>query len=157
MAENPPKVDEILRLRGLAVTELPSHPELAEKQSKPVGALEFIERALDEALTLVDKAIPESFKEHGQRTSPPSAAKVRSFAGNYPAGAEDWFFRSSVHKDEDAAGTATFSQFDDGLRKNHSTHEKAYTPNVFDANQILEWDCTSLEHPRYKEISMSGK
>ncbi|MCJ1307853.1 hypothetical protein MMC25_001501 [Agyrium rufum] len=58
-----------------------------------------------------------------------------------PSGVEEnWFVRSSAHENKKAAGTAVWEEFDEGLRVDHNEKEAAYTPELFDANKVLDWD-----------------
>lgn len=59
--------------------------------------------------------------------------------------AEHWFARKSIHsnigsKSEDKPGHASWEEFIYGLRDNHSQHEEDFTPNLFDARKIVDWD-----------------
>ena len=53
--------------------------------------------------------------------------------------AESWFARRSVHKDSPQMGTASLSEFDEGIRTEHSKHEMEYTPDVYDMREIMDW------------------
>ena len=54
---------------------------------------------------------------------------------------EHWVMRSSCHRAEEAAGTATWDEFRNGLfGLSHPAMEKAFTPNVEDSNQVCSWD-----------------
>lgn len=154
----PSASDQVLLLEAVKLKDLPAHPELAEqKPGSTIGVAEFIERTLDAGLRFVDVTIPDTFKSRGIKASSPSTAKVDVLAGRYPAKGPEWFGRRSIHDEDDSAGTATYLQFDGGLRKDHSLHEQEYTPNIFDASKLLEWDCSEVALTKYTECSIQSK
>ena len=61
---------------------------------------------------------------------------------------ESWFARESLHENKAEEGTATWEEFDHGLRVDHSQHEKEYTPDVQDAHEIMNWDEELEKHDR---------
>jgi hypothetical protein len=133
-----------LQLKPLAVSDLPVHPDLSSQQSSSISIRDFLTSAVKDALELVDNTIPSSFKMSGTKSAAPSSAKVQILSGQATHGSSEWFARRSIHKDQDIFGTATWAQFENGLRVDHSRHEKEYTPDVFDANPIVEWDLSQL-------------
>lgn len=95
--------------------------------------------------------LPKHFKvkeEHKQ--SPPAKASVDLLQheisahdlpeeGRTQGRAEFWCARSSIHENAANPGTASWQEFDRGLREDHSQHEKDYTPDVVDAHMVLDW------------------
>ena len=63
-------------------------------------------------------------------------------------GGETWFARTSLHENKPIEGTASWEEFDAGLRQDHSVHEMEYTPDVQDAHKILDWESEldSIQH-----------
>jgi hypothetical protein len=56
---------------------------------------------------------------------------------------EHWFTRRSIHQcisSKLTPGTASWEQFVFGLLKNHSANEQEFTPNLFDARKVVDWD-----------------
>ena len=58
--------------------------------------------------------------------------------------AEHWFTRRSVHdnissKSTEKPGHASWEEFLFGLRDNHSKHEEEFTPTLFDARKVVDW------------------
>lgn len=47
--------------------------------------------------------------------------------------------RQSEHVDSAAPGTASWSEFEAGLRVDHAEHEMGYTPSVAGVERLLEW------------------
>lgn len=47
--------------------------------------------------------------------------------------------RQSEHVDSAAKGTASWSEFEAGLREHHAEHEMEYTPSVASVERLLEW------------------
>ena len=50
------------------------------------------------------------------------------------------FARKSTHTNKSELGTASWDEFDAGLRVRHSEHEAEYTPDVYDCFKVLDWD-----------------
>ncbi|OCT46587.1 hypothetical protein CLCR_02010 [Cladophialophora carrionii] len=81
------------------------------------------------------KAAEETYTRPG-RSKPPT--RVLS-------GGEHWFARKSVHKDlsskdTTSPGNASWQEFIYGLRDNHSKHEEDFTPNLYDAHHVCDWN-----------------
>ncbi|KAI9808267.1 MAG: hypothetical protein M1825_004724 [Sarcosagium campestre] len=78
----------------------------------------------------------------------------KSRGGSYRS--ETWFGRFSQHSDRVQTGTASFTEFDDGLKKDHSRNEQRYTPECTVAHQVLEWKIpeTARAGP-YRGLTMS--
>ena len=70
------------------------------------------------------------------------------------------FARKSTHIHKTETGTATWEEFDGGLRVQHSEHEREYTPDVFDSFKVLDWDAETDalgdELGEYKDVKMSS-
>jgi hypothetical protein len=71
-------------------------------------------------------------------------------------GGEHWFARKSVHrdissKDTNRPGNASWKEFIFGLRDSHSQHEQDFTPNLYDAHHILDWN------DEVKKLEAGGK
>ena len=101
----------------------------------------FIKAALDEGNEFITQSnFQQTFSALSTKPSPPSTARVDTFKRDIPAKNETWFARKSVHKDEKADGTADWDEFVFGLRDDHSVHEKDFTPTLFDAHKVCDWD-----------------
>ncbi|WPG98767.1 Hypothetical protein R9X50_00156300 [Acrodontium crateriforme] len=147
---------KIVRMRALGPSEIPAHPELATLQiNSETPALDvFIKELLIEAEGFTTGYLPKNFniKSKGKQ-SPPSIATVDLFTREIPMSelpkdarpslgqrsAETWFARTSIHENVPKNGSATWDEFDNGLRVNHSQNEKDYTPNIYDAHMVLDW------------------
>ena len=70
------------------------------------------------------------------------------------------FARKSTHVNKAENGTATWKEFDGGLRVQHSEHEREYTPDVFDSFKVSDWDreidALGDELGEYKDVKMSS-
>ena len=56
---------------------------------------------------------------------------------------EHWFTRRSIHEAKSSKlspGTASWEQFLFGLLHEHSVHEQDFTPTLFDAHPVVNWD-----------------
>lgn len=144
----------IIRMRALPASELPAHPQLASQQSTPVSPTKFVLDALTEAHEFVTSYWPKHFTlKSKSKQSPPSTALVELFAHNIQAkdlppktsNSEAWFARTSIHENAAKPGTASWEEFDGGLRADHSKHETDYTPDCIDAHQVLVWDQEQIE------------
>ncbi|KAI9700568.1 MAG: hypothetical protein M1820_006722 [Bogoriella megaspora] len=152
----PPK--SLLHLHPLPPTSLPSHPILSPHQPTPSSLPPlsvFAANALSEATTLIDKTLPSTFTSTTKsKPSPPSTAPVELLSRSIPASSlpegvkgagdssskgEAWFARRSRHEDKKEKGTATWEEFEDGLLREHSKHEGEYTPDVYDAVEVVRW------------------
>ena len=166
-------------------------PLVKSDNPSPISAAErpnlitFVKEVLDQATAFVDDTLPKTFKEGSLKSSPPSKAQVRllskeieaaeiqsipwtnstvkrNWSANGKKPPEAWFARRSHHANCKGEGSADFDEFDFGLRRDHSKHEQAYTPDVFDSYKILDWDdrikeasddVSSLDD--YRDVSMS--
>ncbi|KAI9664993.1 MAG: hypothetical protein M1821_006441 [Bathelium mastoideum] len=161
----------IIHLHPLVPAELPSHPTLAPHQQSSPDTAGFLKRALDEATALIDTTLPQSFRIVSKsKTSPPSAAPVELLShsvaasdlpshvkkeGSSSSKGETWFARRSVHEDAEKEGTASRVEFEEGLFRNHSANEMDYTPDVYDAYKVLEWDASQLGNVEgYEQVGM---
>ena len=170
----------------------PDNDPALNRNNSPVerpNLISFIEEVLDQATMFVDDNLPATFKDGGLKSSPPAAAKVKllsrsigssdlqsvpwvnsriprnwSVDGKKPKPTEHWFARKSVHVNHSGEGTATLAEFDFGLRHQHSEHESEYTPDVFDAYRVLDWDgdiksavARGATIDNYSDFSMSSK
>ncbi|TKA61044.1 hypothetical protein B0A55_10826 [Friedmanniomyces simplex] len=149
-----------VRMRHLPASELPAHPDLARLQSSgtspPPDLQQFISAVHDEAEAFMTGYLPRAFKvKSSSKSSPPATAPVELLtheisasdlpkesraAGGGSGTAETWFARTSVHENAAKEGTASWEEFDMGLRAEHSRHEMEYTPDVQDAHLVLGWD-----------------
>lgn len=141
-------------MKALKPSELPRHRSLVSLQTAntPPRVADFAETVLEEAELFLNVYLRSMFKEKAEKKpSPPSEAQVTLYTheisahdlpeeGRTMGQSETWFARRSCHRDAAEAGTASWQEFDDALRENHSQHEKDYTPDVVDAHEVLDWD-----------------
>lgn len=72
---------------------------------------------------------------------------------------EFWVCRRSVHEDAARAGTASWAEFEHGLRENHSENEMAYTPSVSRVDRLVEWEVAGggvLAERGWRDVEMHG-
>ena len=159
-------------------------PGIHDHTGRP-NLIPFIKAILDEATSFVDMTIPRRFVEAGLKSSSPSTAKVRlskklvkglelsqipwekstiprKAPQNVQKSSEAWFARSSIHANQDLKGSANFDELDFALRRDHSKHERDYTPDVFDDFKVLEWDFSEVMHnglaiDQYRHITMGSE
>ncbi|KAJ5728660.1 uncharacterized protein N7483_003168 [Penicillium malachiteum] len=136
----------LIRLEPHLFTSLPAHPSLPESDSRP-QLQPFLQEALCQAIYFLNK-VPSRFKSSKQHSSAPSEAKVRLGSWRNDSDAktsnkilkpEFWVCRRSEHVDATAPGTASWEEFETGLRSNHAEHEMDYTPTVSGVEKLLEW------------------
>ncbi|MCJ1366537.1 hypothetical protein MMC16_005666 [Acarospora aff. strigata] len=127
------------------------------------GLIAFLTEVLDQAISFVDDIVPKTFVEKSEKTSSPAVAKVKVLKREIDSqqlsqipwentkvpriapsslgfNGEAWFARRSQHANQAQKGTASFSEFEHGLMVDHSEHEQEYTPDVYDARPVLDWD-----------------
>lgn len=133
-----------VRLRSLQPDELPQHP-LLPGSTKPIGS--FVSSILEEGHEYSD--LPK-FEASKTKHSPPAKAPVEvswkeERASDIPIDRRDqypqewWFARKSIHQNAAEPGTASWQEFDGGLRVNHSQNEKEYTPDLMDAHEVITY------------------
>ncbi|CAK3982249.1 Hypothetical predicted protein [Lecanosticta acicola] len=149
----PPALGSYIRMRPLKPAELPAHPTLAPLQEpKTAPSLKaFISTVLNEGNDFVTDYLPKAFKVKARnRAAPPSTAPVELLEheisahdlpedGRTMGASETWFARESIHENAAQRGTASWEEFDSGLRADHSQHEMDYTPDVLDAHIVCDW------------------
>lgn len=137
----------LIQLQPHPFTSLPSHPSLPANPSRP-DLKQYTSTALHEALEHLT-SLPTSYKTDPKlRPSPPSQTKVKLLRAwrtpsKQSSGADDkpefWVARQSEHVDAAGKGTASWSEFEAGLREDHAEHEMEYTPSVASVERLLEW------------------
>lgn len=157
----PAGLGPLIRMRQLNIQQLPAHPDLASQQSAPADIQLFVQSALEEAVAFMEGYLPHHFQARdGVKSSPPSAVGVTVLQGDIKGSElpievrqpgtsnEAWFARLSVHDNAAKEGTASWEEFEQGLRIDHSKHEKDYTPGVVDAHEVMNWDSELVEPQR---------
>ncbi|CRG89834.1 hypothetical protein PISL3812_06873 [Talaromyces islandicus] len=159
----------MLRLSPHPFSCLPSHPSLAEEEEEEEEAAgeaarpkleEFLLSILTETQTFTTQTIPRTFAPAPKlRASPPSTAKVQLLlsAGNQNGQGgegEYWVCRKSIHADAAEKGTATWNEFEKGLRENHSENEMAYTPSVASVEHLLQWPVQKEVKGGWRDVDM---
>jgi len=128
-------------------SDLPPHPKLVNETTSSISLSTFARTALNEGSTFLNTELGPSgrfkAKGKGERKASPSAAGVKVYAFDRPGGThgreEAWFARVSRHRHAAEPGTAGFAEFDFGLRAEHSKHELEYTPDLFDAFEVVDY------------------
>ncbi|KAF2161725.1 hypothetical protein M409DRAFT_69536 [Zasmidium cellare ATCC 36951] len=150
---DPNHLGTFIRMKALPPAQLPHHPDLASLQSggSPHELGDFVHAILEEGQQFMTGYLPKHFKvKDTHKHSPPSKATVELLhhqisahdlpqEGRTQGRSESWYARSSIHENAAKHGTASWEEFDAGLRKDHSQHEKDYTPDVEDAHKVLDW------------------
>lgn len=170
--------------------ESPSPPPSAQQSGTSLDANgrpllgPFLNAVLTEATAFVDHTLPSTFKSKGSKSNPPATAKIevsqrmidgkeiskipwtsanipRKSSKAKPGYGEAWFARKSLHDNKTQTGTANWREFNEGLRVNHSEHEREYTPDVFDSYKVLDWNdqIGGLEEglAEYTDVNMMSK
>ena len=150
--------------------------------------LTFLRAILDEGGVFLDKSTFQStFTSQTSKSSPPSTTNVQVLKRDIPLseiekiswnsppiprrkphaiGAEHWFARRSRHPNvssKETKGSASWDEFVFGLRDQHSKHECDFTPTLYDAHHVLDWneEVRELENEGkllpYSNATMSGE
>ena len=143
---------------------------------------DFLTTILNEAVYFIDKTVPDTFRQKSTKSSPPATARVevltrsitpaevhnslreqptvsreRSIPKTIKSG-EAWFARRSRHANHSGhESSASWAEFDSGLRVNHCDKERSYTPDLFDSYKVLDWDGETRGLQlgnRYDEVDM---
>lgn len=181
----------LIQLKPHAFTSIPLHPSLPDEPSRP-QLHAYITSALREALDLLHAVPTTFTADSKLRTSSPSRAKVRllrkwrdsasTTTGAHHAGSADtdtnrnrktkssgsssgsefWVCRQSEHVNARDDGTASWAEFQDGLRKDHAQHEMEYTPSVSAIEQLLEWEAAEIgevevDGVKFNDVEMEGE
>lgn len=154
------QLGHLLRLHAFKPAQLPAHPTFAQYQSPSSSPdiASFFAEILTEAEQMITDYLESTFKvKSGEKESPPATAKIQILAhdvvsdlpptshGSKSTLTEAWFARISKHENAVKDGTASFEEFDAGLRKDHAKHEEEYTPDLLDANLVLDWSAQLAE------------
>jgi len=153
-----------------------------DPDGRPVLA-PFLTALLTEATTFVDDTLPTTFRPKSTKSNPPATAPIEVFQrmisvaeiskipfteANIPRKSsrvrqsygEAWFARRSTHANKRERGTANWREFEEGLRRDHSQHEMEYTPDVFDAYKVLDWNAELQDLGggvgAFQDVTMSG-
>ena len=151
----------LIHLDSLTFSSLPPHPALDESPSRPHHT-SFLITLLTETTNFLDSTIPSFPADQKLRPAPPSTADVQLSSSYLPhrsekgKGKEYWVCRKSRHANKAIAGSASYQEFREGLRTNHSEHEMEYTPTVSSVEKVLEWETVGSVEGGWRDVSMHG-
>lgn len=151
----------LIQLTPHAFTTLPSHPSLPQDPSRP-SPKSYTITALTEALDHLSTLPTTLTTDPKPRSSPPSTAKVILLRGwrkpveQGTAKPEFWVARQSEHVDSAGRGTASWAEFESGLRVDHATHEMEYTPSVSGVERLLEWSGEEIREVEVQGVLFKG-
>lgn len=132
----------LLKLSPLPPYKLPAHPLLASKQTQSGQPTlrTFVTELLTEAVAFSDSIVPNQFRmKSSSKSSAPAKADVAVLSCDSLVDGT-WFARQSLHEDKAEVGTASWSEFVNGLCMDHSKHEAEYTDGVVDARKVMGWE-----------------
>lgn len=159
-----PSPPSLIHLDTLTFSDLPPHSALDESPSRP-HHISFLTTLLVETTNFLDSTIPSFTADPKQRPASPSLANVQLSSSCIPhtfsrskkgTGKEYWVCRKSRHANKAIAGSASYQEFREGLRTNHSEHEMEYTPTVSSVEKILEWETVECVEGGWRDVSMHG-
>jgi hypothetical protein len=148
----------LIRLHPQDAQSIPSHPTLSKLQdaSKCPATNDFVTKALNEASSFVKDDIPAF--EKPTKKSKGSNAQVAIKTWSRGTNADYWVARHSKHAGKAETGDASWSEFELGLKENHSLNEMAYTPGVTDAVEVCKWTVGEIGAIEgWTEPNMAGK
>ena len=164
---SPNDLGNLVRLTPLRLHELPTHPSIPDTKgdTQRPDLLTFLVAILDEgAHFLAPSSISSTFQSVSTKQTPPSTAPTEVLKRSIPLPifstlnwsnppiprtkptsleAEHWFMRRSIHANissKTTKGSANWDEFVYGLRDEHSRHEFDFTPTLYDAHHILDWN-----------------
>ncbi|KAJ5491480.1 hypothetical protein N7539_003047 [Penicillium diatomitis] len=76
----------------------------------------------------------------GSGSAGPGAQNKTDSESNSRSRSEFWVCRQSEHVNARADGTASWAEFQEGLRTDHAQHEMEYTPTVSAVEKLLDWN-----------------
>lgn len=130
----------LISMRDLKTAELPLHPLLDDRNDRP-DLQTFVQKVLDEGHDFITN--DSRWQDAGQKSGAPANTSVKITKLSRPTPGlnteETWFQRTSLHDNKSEPGTATFHEFDNGLRENHSKNEQEYTPGLVSVHEILNY------------------
>ncbi|PFH59284.1 hypothetical protein XA68_12576 [Ophiocordyceps unilateralis] len=147
----------LVRLRGIDVsTQVPPASATAQELRPLLG------RILEEGLALLN-SMPSGcqgeeeeggeegskWKSKGIKTFAHSVSPVQLFErtmtdeGKGGRSGETWAMRRSVHQDKAASGTASWTEWERFIKREHAESEKAFTPTVLSTHLRRSWDCAA--------------
>lgn len=149
------RLPPMLRLRPLAASELPPHPDLATAQNDPPSLVVFLKSLLAE--TRIEE-FESGFKSLGALTSMirdvPVVVKKLERVESPEDGGLAWHARMSEHEE---GSPVTYQELDNVVRKNHEQNEMVYTPNIYDANTLVHWELGDKVFGTIHDVEMRGR
>jgi Protein of unknown function (DUF3074) len=160
----------LVRTVPLNLSELPPLPSIPQAGTTSTCSdshlLTFLLAILHEASTFLSHStFTTTFTSLSTKPSPPSASPVEVYKCEIPSTEissinwsenqkiprkkppsvkdENWFARRSLHKNESSKttdGSASWPEFVFGLKEQHSKHEQDFTPTLYDAHYVLDWN-----------------
>jgi hypothetical protein len=145
---------KVLRLHVVSPSQLPPHPILAAAQNgTSTDLVTFVTQLLTEGKQFTDETIPNSFQHIKLYNLPQSKGgnvevlaggkEVDDTAANDGRG-EYWYARRSRHilspDGTEERGKASWEEFVEALFRSHSEREGEYTPDIYEARKLCEWD-----------------
>lgn len=162
----------LIQLEPHLFSALPAHSLLSDHATRP-PIQESARSALREALELLQSVPSALATDPKPRASSPSTAKVKLLRGwssqskltpdkpNAGASPEFWVFRQSEHANSKTDGTASWGEFEEGLREDHAEHEMQYTPSMTGLESLLTWSREDIgdvevEGIHFRDIDAEG-
>jgi hypothetical protein len=153
------KPGQYLSLRPFSLLELPAHPEFVDDTSHQRSTLPlFLAHVLTDAFQF---DLDNDWTILGAPELKMDGTTVKVEQRVKGEGRASWLARRSLHHTRDVS----YSEMDNVLAQDHCRLEAAYTPSVYDANELLVWDSEELKQAvaelkpewRIEKIQMSSK
>ncbi|KAE8378229.1 hypothetical protein BDV26DRAFT_262006 [Aspergillus bertholletiae] len=149
-------MSSFLHLAPNPFTILPSHPSLDNDQARhsPRG---FQSSTLADADSFLASVSTTFHKQRKPRHSPPATAPVHVSSRTIRTGQKEefWVCRNSIHQDVAVDGSASWEEFQSGLKENHTMNEMEYTPSVTGVERLLDWPREREIEGGWREVDMS--
>lgn len=133
-----------LVLKPLGMNDIPPHPDLEGHQSNPPDLSTFLGELFAEAKA-EDFSTFQKIGTLNDHISTDIPVRVEKLKNKDEENGDVWFARRSEHEERKPL---KFLDFYNYVTSNHEQYEMRYTPNIYEANVLLEWSKETSAVPK---------